>query len=118
MHYGEPETPRDPRPPIGAIGATPQDSAGWIGGRGPSAVTWIGMPASQGWLGSAPAQDTWIGVEQARAPLPSPRERQQLAVRDMVRTMDRGRGANSRPVDRAKLPPFLQSHPRFRGHTD
>ncbi len=117
MHHGEPETPRDPRQPIGATGAMPQDSAGWIGGPVPGAVTWIGMPAAPGWVGGAPVQDTWIGAEQSRPQAQSPRERQPIG-RDMVRTVDSGRGRGGRPVDRAKLPPFLQAHPRFRGHTD
>ncbi|HEX9107812.1 MAG TPA: hypothetical protein VF832_11300 [Longimicrobiales bacterium] len=117
MHYGEPETPRDSRQPIGLVGGMPQDGAGWIGSPAPSAVTWIGMPAAQGWVGGGQVQDTWIGVEQSRPQTTTPRERQQLAGRDLVRT-DRGRGRGGRPVDRAKLPPFLQSHPRFRGHGD
>ncbi len=117
VHYGEPDTPRsDPRQPLGA---TPREGEGWIGGPVPGAVTWIGMPVSEGWIGGArAAQDVWIGAEQSRPQGPPPRSRQPLAEREVVRAVDRGRGGTGRPVDRAKLPPFLQAHPRFRGQAD
>ncbi len=119
VHYGEPETTgSDPRRPITGQGSTPQDAAAWIGGPVTGEVAWIGMPAANTWIGGGMAQDGWIGVatEQTRARETSAvRERQQLASRDLVRTQGHGRGRAGRPVDRAKLPPFLQSHPRFRG---